>query len=110
MRRKGFLKSCHQSFVLVRRLGELAVELLKLRLRFRKELLELEPLCLQVLLAKRPLEKLYTKVLSKFAASKGLKLTVKFELSSDGAISQQKIEEAKVALRELGLDDSLSNS
>lgn len=49
----------------------------------------------------------YTKVLSKFAAGKGLKLTVHFELSSDGAISQQKIEETKVALRELGLDDRI---
>ena len=49
----------------------------------------------------------YTKVLSKFAASKGLKLTVKFDLSSDGVISQQKIEETKVALRELGLDDQI---
>ena len=47
----------------------------------------------------------YTKVLSKFAASKGLTLTVRFELSADEAISQQKIEETKVALRELGLDD-----
>jgi hypothetical protein len=50
----------------------------------------------------------YTKVLSKFAASKGLKLTVRFEVSVDGAISQQKIEEAKVALRELGLNDAVS--
>jgi hypothetical protein len=50
----------------------------------------------------------YTKVLSKFAASKGLKLTVRFELTADGAVTQQKIEETKVALRELGLDDSLS--
>lgn len=51
----------------------------------------------------------YTKVLSKFAASKGLKLklTVKFDLSSEGVISQQKIEETKVALRELGLDDQI---
>jgi hypothetical protein len=50
----------------------------------------------------------YTKVLSKLAASKGLKLTVRFEVSADGAISQQKIEEAKVALRELGLNDAVS--
>jgi hypothetical protein len=46
-------------------------------------------------------------VLSKFAASKGLKLTVRFALSGDGAVSQQKIEETKVALRELGLDDNI---
>jgi hypothetical protein len=49
----------------------------------------------------------YTKVLSKFAASKGLKLTVRFELEADRHISPQKIEETKVALRELGLDDAL---
>jgi hypothetical protein len=52
----------------------------------------------------------YTKVLSKFAASKGLRLTVRFELSGDGPIAQQKIEETKVALRELGLDDSVSTT
>jgi hypothetical protein len=47
-----------------------------------------------------------TKVLSKFAASKGLRLTVRFELDGIGPISPQKIEEMKVALRESGLDDS----
>jgi hypothetical protein len=49
----------------------------------------------------------YTKVLSKFAGSKGLKLTVRFELDGDAPISPQKIEETKVALRELGLDDRI---
>ncbi|MFO0881272.1 MAG: DUF499 domain-containing protein [Gemmataceae bacterium] len=49
----------------------------------------------------------YTKVLSKFTASKGLRLTVRFDLEGDGPISPQKIEETKVALRELGLDDAL---
>jgi hypothetical protein len=49
----------------------------------------------------------YTKVLSKFAARKGLKLTVRFELDGDEPISPQKIEETKVALRELGLDDQV---
>jgi hypothetical protein len=49
----------------------------------------------------------YTKVLSKFAGSKGLRLTVRFELEGEGPISQQKIEETKVALRELGLDDQV---
>jgi hypothetical protein len=49
-----------------------------------------------------------TRVLSKFAAGGGLKLTVRFELSVDGAISQQEIEETKVALRELGLHDDAS--
>jgi hypothetical protein len=49
----------------------------------------------------------YTKVLSKFAASKGLSLTVRFEVAANEAIPQQKLEETKVALRELGLDDQV---
>jgi hypothetical protein len=49
----------------------------------------------------------YTKVLARFAASKGLRLTVRFDLAADGAIAQQKIEETKQSLRELGLDDRL---
>ncbi len=49
----------------------------------------------------------YTKVLSRFAASKGLKLTVSVETSRDEAISTQKLEETKVALRELGLKDDV---
>jgi hypothetical protein len=49
----------------------------------------------------------YTKVRSQFAASKGLSLSVRFELDGDGPISQQKIEETKVALRKLGRDDQL---
>ncbi len=49
----------------------------------------------------------YTKVLSKFASGKGLKLTVTVEASPEGGVSSQKIEETKVALRELGMDDNL---
>ena len=49
----------------------------------------------------------YTKVLSKFGGNKGLRLTVRFELNGDGPISPQKIEETKVALRELGLEDRI---
>ncbi len=51
----------------------------------------------------------YTKVLSKFATGKGLKLTVKVEANADAGVTKQKIEEAKTALRELGLSqpDSL---
>ena len=49
----------------------------------------------------------YTKVLAKFAASKGLRLTVQFELTGDEAVTQQKIEETRVALRELGLNDNI---
>ena len=49
----------------------------------------------------------YTKVLSKFASGKGLKLTVTVEASPEGGVSSQKIEETKVALRELGMDDNV---
>lgn len=53
----------------------------------------------------------YTKVLSKFASSHGLKLTVTVEVSPEGGVSKQKLDEAKSALRELGLnDDVLGNS
>jgi hypothetical protein len=49
----------------------------------------------------------YTKVLSKFASSPGLKLTVKAQVASEDGLSKQKIEETKSALRELGLDDKV---
>jgi hypothetical protein len=50
----------------------------------------------------------YTKVLSKFASARGLKLTVKFEVEPEGGVSQQKLDETKSALRELGLNDDVS--
>lgn len=49
----------------------------------------------------------YTKVLSRFAANKGLKLTLTVDVSQNGGASEQKIEETKVALRELGLNDNV---
>ena len=49
----------------------------------------------------------YTRVLSKFATGSGLKLTVKVEVSPDGGVSTQKLEETRAALRELGLSDKL---
>jgi len=49
----------------------------------------------------------YTKVLSKFAAGTGLKLTLKVEVCSNTGIPTQKVEETKVALRELGLSDKV---
>ncbi len=49
----------------------------------------------------------YTKVLSRFAAGKGLKLTVSVEASPVDGVSSQKVEETKVALRELGLKDDV---
>ena len=49
----------------------------------------------------------YTKVLSKFATTKGLKLKLSVEVAPEGGISKQKQEETKSALRELGLSDDL---
>jgi hypothetical protein len=49
----------------------------------------------------------YTKVLSKFASSAGLKLTLRVEIAPAEGVSRQKVDETKVALRELGLKDLL---
>jgi hypothetical protein len=49
----------------------------------------------------------YTKVLSKFAGSRGLKLTVTVEVSPEGGVTSQQVEETKIALRELGLRDEV---
>ena len=49
----------------------------------------------------------YTKVLSKFSAGAGLKLTLRVEVAPAEGVSPQKVDETKVALRELGLKDSL---
>ena len=49
----------------------------------------------------------YTRVLSKFAANKNLKLTIKVSVSVEGDVSAQKVEETKVALQELGLDSDI---
>jgi len=49
----------------------------------------------------------YTKVLSKFAATSRLKLTLRVEVAPAEGVSLQKVDETKVALRELGLKDSL---
>lgn len=49
----------------------------------------------------------YTRVLSKFASEQQIKLTLKVEFSVEGEVLQQKTEEAKVALQELGLDSDL---
>ena len=52
----------------------------------------------------------YTKVLSKFVSGKGLRLTLKVEVSPDGGISRQRIEETQTALHELGLDADIETS
>ncbi|MBD2146770.1 DUF499 domain-containing protein [Sphaerospermopsis sp. FACHB-1194] len=49
----------------------------------------------------------YTKVLTKFATNKDLKLTLKVEVLVEGEIATQKIEETKVALSELGLNNDV---
>jgi hypothetical protein len=49
----------------------------------------------------------YTRVLSKFVAGSGLKLTVKVEVIRDDGISKQNVEETRAALRELGLNDKI---
>ena len=53
----------------------------------------------------------YLKVLTKFAASQDLDMTlnvtVTVEAKGGGHLSEQKIEETKIALRELGLDDEV---
>jgi hypothetical protein len=52
----------------------------------------------------------YTKVLSKFATGQGLKLTLSVEVSPDGGIPAQKIEETRLALRELSLNDDVETT
>jgi Protein of unknown function (DUF499) len=49
----------------------------------------------------------YTKVLSKFAAGKGLKLQVSFEVDSEQAVSAQKIEETRSSLQDMGLNTDI---
>src|SRR5204862_6498327 len=49
----------------------------------------------------------YTRVLAKFSAAKGMKLTVKVEITPEGGVSKQKIDETKKALGELGLQQEL---
>lgn len=50
----------------------------------------------------------YTKVLSKFATQSGLKIGLNVEIAPEGGVSNQKVDEIKVALRELGLSDHIS--
>jgi hypothetical protein len=52
----------------------------------------------------------YTKVLSRFAMGKGLKLSVTFEVKTEQQVSKQTVEETKTALKELGLKDDVEAS
>jgi hypothetical protein len=49
----------------------------------------------------------YTKVLARFAAAKGLRLTLTVDVEPEGGVSKAKIEETKVALRELGMSEHI---
>lgn len=49
----------------------------------------------------------YTKVLSKFATGKGLKLKVTIDVRPDDGLSPHKVEDTRLALRELGLPDDV---
>jgi len=50
----------------------------------------------------------YTKVLSRFASSPELKLTVSFQVPAEDEQARAKADEARSGLRELGLDDEVS--
>ena len=63
--------------------------------------------CLSACGAGTPFD-VYTKVLSRFAVGGGLKLTVQVEVAPPAGVSEQKVEETKVALRELGLTDQVN--
>ena len=52
----------------------------------------------------------YTKVLSRFASTQGLKLRVTFEVPAEGDQGQAKADEARSGLRELGLNDGVKMS
>lgn len=55
----------------------------------------------------------YNKVLTRYATAKGMKVTLRVTASVEAAegsgISNQQIEETKIALRELGLEDDLDS-
>ena len=52
-------------------------------------------------------ELLHTKVLSRFASTPGLRLTVSFEVPPESDVTRAQIEETRTALRELGLEENL---
>lgn len=49
----------------------------------------------------------YTKVLSRFMNGAGLKLKVDIEVKPEEGITQHKVEQTKIALRELGLNEDI---
>lgn len=51
----------------------------------------------------------YNKILSRFAIGQSLRIIVQFDVKPPDGISAPKIEETKLSLRELGLDDSIES-
>ena len=51
----------------------------------------------------------YTKVLSRFATGDGMKLTVTVDVTPTGGVPKSKVDETRVALRELGLPETVRN-
>ena len=49
----------------------------------------------------------YTKILTRFASSPGLKLEVSFEITLDREQAQSKIDETRAGLKELGLSEDV---
>ena len=49
----------------------------------------------------------YTKVLSRFATGEGMKLTVTVDVTPTGGVAKSKVDETRVALRELGLPETI---
>lgn len=50
----------------------------------------------------------YTKVLTRFVAGGGLRISLDIEVAPPGGVTNQQLQETKVALRELGMDDVLN--
>jgi len=50
----------------------------------------------------------YTRVLARFATTGGLKLTVTASVEPPNGVTKQALEEVKVSLRELGLEENLA--
>ncbi len=52
----------------------------------------------------------YMRVLTRFATEPTLRIHVTFEVEPEGGVSEQKQQETRTALRELGLDDTVESS
>ncbi len=52
----------------------------------------------------------YTKVLTRFAMDPSLRIRIRFNVAPPGGITQQQAEETKMALRELGFNDTVESS